>query len=299
MSPVCSAAPRNDSADAAAGYDEADEGEPTEPELDLQDRLVTVGQADVAVTVRILTDDDHITFIGVGSRLWPVATWALEQLLFGNIRMPPAANPQTLAEQQWPAIKLAGARVVTVGAGVGLLGMGLALHGACRVVLTDQPWILPLTKRNIAANFNSHAGDGLADAEDQDLPSAAAATGGGPLSIELEHREGSRRPCRPTVATLRWGHGPDYAGLPGPYDLVCGTDITYLKRDFDKLLATLGYLRSAGWPLAGRGAATVIVAVATRERNLQMFTNHASARGWDVVLLCANAAGGLLWLRPC
>ncbi|OWZ23119.1 Protein N-lysine methyltransferase METTL21A isoform X1 [Phytophthora megakarya] len=53
-------------------------------------------------------------------------------------------------------IKFHGKKVVELGAGVGLVGMTLAVLGA-RVVLTDQEYALPLLRKNVAVNFENKA----------------------------------------------------------------------------------------------------------------------------------------------
>ena len=67
--------------------------------------------------------------------------------------------------------------------------MAVARHHGASVTLTDVPWIVPLTRLNVDANF------GAAE-------------------------------YHPSVAPLRWGSVPDVEALPNPRpDLVIASDI--------------------------------------------------------------------------
>jgi len=136
-------------------------------------------------------DPSHNYFSGHGAeRIWPAAIALSEHLLRSSN-------------------SYAGQKVVEIGAGCGLPGMLLGRCGA-DVMLTDVPWLLPLARYNIEANFSN---------ED---------------------------PCRPSLAPLRWGHTEDASSvlhLFGTPDLVIGADVVYSEEDFDPLLesiATLG-----------------------------------------------------------
>ncbi|GMF19553.1 unnamed protein product [Phytophthora lilii] len=59
---------------------------------------------------------------------------------------------QTKALEGDERFKFQGKKVVELGAGVGLVGMTLAVLGA-RVALTDQEYALPLLAKNVAVNF--------------------------------------------------------------------------------------------------------------------------------------------------
>jgi predicted nicotinamide N-methyase len=47
--------------------------------------------------------------------------------------------------------QLTGKRVLELGSGTGLLGISCALSGACSVVVTDLPYVLPLIQKNISS----------------------------------------------------------------------------------------------------------------------------------------------------
>jgi len=73
--------------------------------------------------------------VNVGMVVWQ-SGFVLAELL---LRRPPLGS--------WP-----GVRVLELGAGTGITGIALALAGA-RVMLTDLPHILPLTRENVTANL--------------------------------------------------------------------------------------------------------------------------------------------------
>ena len=95
-------------------------------------------------------------------------------------------------------------KVVELGVGVGLVGMTLAAIGA-RVVLTDQPYCLPLLQTNVDLNASlwRHA---------------------------------------PHVECLQWGQAPK-VNLK-PVDLIVASDIIYNSDSFPLLLDTLQHLMS-------------------------------------------------------
>lgn len=122
-----------------------------------------------------------------GARVWPSGE-ALARVLEGE--------------------RLAGKRVLELGAGTGVAGLAAARQGA-EVFVTDLPEMLPLLAANIGAN------------------SLAA---------------------RAEAMPLRWGNEYDLeaALARGPFDLVIGTDILYAPERFDDLLATLLELTAPG-----------------------------------------------------
>jgi len=107
-------------------------------------------------------------------------------------------------------------RVLELGAGCGLTGMGLAQLGA-EVVLTDVPTVCPLLTCHVAMNFPC----------DSTTPLVA-----------------------PRVETLRWGHQDDLARLlsleqpKGGFDYVIGSEIAYDPDANQALVQTLHALTS-------------------------------------------------------
>ena len=103
--------------------------------------------------------------------------------------------------------------VIEIGAGLGAVGMVLAMAGATRVVLTDQPQMLPLLLRNVQQQFGA---------------------------VGWEH-DGA-----PEVRALSWGAGASFNGLPAQYDYVIASDIIYDEDTFDALRMTLQQLAAPG-----------------------------------------------------
>lgn len=70
-----------------------------------------------------------------GSVLWVAASTLVDHLLLSG------------------TIEIAGTSVLELGCGLGIPGMVCKLLGASEVVLTEQPTLVPLLMRNVAANF--------------------------------------------------------------------------------------------------------------------------------------------------
>lgn len=115
-------------------------------------------------------------------------------------------------------LKLAGKKVIEVGAGCGLAGLGMALLG-CHVVATDQIEVLPLLSRNIKQNM---AQARQSPSENPHLGSLG--------TIE--------------VAELDWGNLEQIRALNPPFDYIIGTDIVYKEQLLEPLLAS--FLRLSG-----------------------------------------------------
>ena len=123
------------------------------------------------------------------------------------------------ADKLWPAAERTcrylrefhadAGRVLDFGCGVGVVGMFAAKALSARVLLTDLPWLLPLTEESLDRNF---------EATD---------------------------PRRPELAALRWGCLADVDALGETPDLVVGSDVAYFKEDLPKLLDTLAALGAA------------------------------------------------------
>ncbi|KAE9040854.1 hypothetical protein PR002_g4739 [Phytophthora rubi] len=112
------------------------------------------------------------------------------------------------------------AKVVELGAGVGLVGMALAVLGA-RVVLTDQEYALPLLIKNVAVNF--------CDRDDGEASN-------------------SREVMAPTVEECQWGEpfktGTCLASWRKSTDVVVFSDVLYHASAFLLLIETLHELAS-------------------------------------------------------
>ena len=167
-------------------------------------------------SLRLLTDPKNIwgrstvnlmqtKWCNTGNRLWPAA----------------AALSTFLAGLEIPA----GSTVIELGAGLGAVGMVLAMAGN-RVVITDQQQMLPLLIRNIQHQFGSIGWE----------------SGGG----------------APDVRELSWASGSNASlhGLPERYEYVVASDVLYDEDSFEVLRETIERV-------AGPGA-TVVIAVHER-----------------------------------
>lgn len=105
--------------------------------------------------------------------------------------------------------RMQGKRVVELGTGCGVAGLGLALLG-CNVTLTDIQPVMPALKRNVKKNV------------------AATSLGG---------KAGKVR-----IAQLYWGNEKQVEALKPPFDLVVATDVVYLEDTVKPLLATMSAL---------------------------------------------------------
>ncbi|KAI5084501.1 hypothetical protein GOP47_0000670 [Adiantum capillus-veneris] len=109
--------------------------------------------------------------------------------------------------------KLAGKRVIELGAGCGLAGLGMALLG-CQLVATDQVEVLPLLIRNLERNM----------ARATHSPSES------PFLGSLGTVE---------VVELNWGDEAQIKALKPPFDYIIGSDIVYKEQLLEPLVATL------------------------------------------------------------
>ncbi|RLN87450.1 hypothetical protein BBJ28_00009394 [Nothophytophthora sp. Chile5] len=112
-------------------------------------------------------------------------------------------------------------KVVELGAGVGLVGMALAVLGA-RVVLTDQNYALPLLNKNVAANFLNR------EESEPSAPSVATVV--------------------PVVEACQWGEPFESCGHLQRWakstDVVVFSDVLYHESAFLLLIKTLHELVS-------------------------------------------------------
>jgi hypothetical protein len=135
-------------------------------------------------TYSVISDPDSNYFMGHGAEgVWPAAKLLTRYLL---------------------TLPLEGVTMLELGAGCGLPGIAAARRGA-HVVMTDLPWVLPLTGYNVDANF-----------DDTD-------------------------PQRPKLASLQWGCEADAASITTKYspDLVVGADVVYRDEELKALFATI------------------------------------------------------------
>lgn len=152
-----------------------------------------------------------------------------------------------------------GLRVLELGAGCGLTGLGLAQLGA-EVVLTDVPGVRPLLECHVDLNF-----------------------------LEESSKE------KPRVATLRWGHGGDIRDLVdreqprGAFDFVIGSEIGYDKDANAALMYTLQTVMAIS-NTAGHGEpqqqskTRAILALAQRQGEMEEFTETAAQAGWSLCI---------------
>lgn len=109
--------------------------------------------------------------------------------------------------------RLAGKRVIELGAGCGLAGLGMALLG-CHVVASDQIEVLPLLMRNL----------------DRNMARAKHSPAESPYLGSLGTVE---------VVELDWGNEEQIRALKPPFDYIIGTDIVYKEQLLQPLLSTL------------------------------------------------------------
>jgi len=153
------------------------------------------GETFIALSARA-SEAEPAHFPGVGStRPWPASKRLVLHLADAHQQLLPLT---------------ASAVVVELGAGAcPLPGMWLARHAPhARIVLTDLPSLLPLTERNVVANFPVHI------------------------------------PFRISLVPLRWGCTSDLAQLPQRVDLVLAADCVYFEEDVPALFATLDALNA-------------------------------------------------------
>jgi len=150
-------------------------------------------------------------------------------------------------------------RVVELGSGTGVVGLALAAAGH-DVTLTDTPTVA-------VPSFDcegAYEGDYLADSGVMRALRAHAA----------EHaRAIDRARGRARVAELTWGDAAAAARHAAPNLLVVGSDVTYERRAWPSLLATLGAL------LSGGGGACLL-ALQERATPARAFYRAAEAAGW-------------------
>ncbi|XP_020088599.1 protein N-lysine methyltransferase METTL21A-like isoform X3 [Ananas comosus] len=93
--------------------------------------------------------------------------------------------------------KLKGKRVIELGAGCGLAGLGMALLG-CDVITTDQVEVLPLLMRNVERNTSW-----ILQANSDSAPFGSI-----------------------SVAELDWGNKEHIKSVGPPFDYIIGTDVS-------------------------------------------------------------------------
>ena len=135
-----------------------------------------------------------------GNRLWPSAATLAEFLL----TLPAAAPSPTLT-------------CIELGAGLGAVGMLLAARGGAKVLLTDQPQMLPLLRRNVDECFGPAAGSRRrrrGSRGDHGNASVAPTSGPWARSTSRTRSTGGSRIWAPELCALTWGGG--LCGNRGP-----------------------------------------------------------------------------------
>lgn len=207
---------------------------------------VRIGWHGRARIFRAVTDSLQQHFRSCGASIWMGSKVLLNFL------------EQTLVAKRQSS-SLQGIRVLELGAGCGLTGIGLGQLGA-EVVLTDLPEMCPLLELNVMANFPP-------------LPSLAVGC--------------MANAQAPRVAPLRWGNEGDLkamrrAELPDSnFDYVIGSDICYDPRSLPLLLSTLEALTRLG----DRGAPRVFLLCSRRQGEVEDFERCCARRGWTTHLM--------------
>eukprot|EP01065_Artemidia_motanka_P030696 TRINITY_DN36776_c0_g1_i1.p1 TRINITY_DN36776_c0_g1~~TRINITY_DN36776_c0_g1_i1.p1 ORF type:complete len:330 (+),score=35.85 TRINITY_DN36776_c0_g1_i1:37-990(+) len=143
-------------------------------------------EIDGCPVVTVVSDPDSVYFNSVAQRLWQAARRMISYFVGQDLR---------------------GKQVLELGSGTGAVGIALSKMGA-EVTLTDLPWVVPLLRYNIQANF---------EPDDE----------------------------TPATAPLQWGVAEHVEALPGTrYDMIIGSDITYYSPDFKALLDTMRLLHA-------------------------------------------------------
>jgi predicted nicotinamide N-methyase len=164
-------------------------------------------------------------------------------------------------EKELRSRRLESARIVELGAGCGLPGMGLAQLGFCDVdvVLTDVPSQCALLECNVALNFFKSG------------------------------RIAQVRKNIPRVMPLLWGsrsHLDDFFGVEeqwGGFDYIIGSEIVYDEVSLPRLLRTLKTL--AALPTETETASRIILAVGERAGEFSQFEQLAVRHGWNYEIL--------------
>lgn len=151
----------------------------------------------------------------IGTRLWDssVALARLLQYLHDTPSYHGALSPG----------RLAGRSVCELGAGCGLAGLAMALHGVASVAFTDLPEVMPHLEVNVAANR----------ATVQTAASGAASEAAAPVQL--------------WCTGFAWGTDAREAGLPlaseaNAFDIVLGADSIYLAEQIEPLMDALRQL---------------------------------------------------------
>eukprot|EP00850_Spirogloea_muscicola_P013073 SM000087S23355 [mRNA] locus=s87:265381:268142:+ [translate_table: standard] len=143
--------------------------------------------------------------------------------------------------------RVSGSRVLELGAGCGLAGLGFALLGG-NVLLTDQAEVLPILMRN--ADRNSTRAQ---------LTAHDHSSIGHVGTVE--------------VAELQWGNEKHIAAANGPYDYIVATDVAYNEQLVEPLVDTILSLSTSSTTiLVGQESRSTIVDALLLKKCKQHFT---------------------------
>lgn len=151
------------------------------------------------------------------------------------------------------------------GAGVGLLGLALAKHGA-RVTLTDLPHVTPLTRQNVERNFATDTSDNSFN-NTSTCPRVVDYMWGNTeqLAAVLDANATTRSSVVGTTA----------ATSPELYPIVLAADCVYEQQYYPDLLCAL---RHTVVPVTGRA----YVCYKRRRLRQELFATAARDAGWVV-----------------
>eukprot|EP00927_Polykrikos_kofoidii_P062028 TRINITY_DN56856_c0_g1_i2.p1 TRINITY_DN56856_c0_g1~~TRINITY_DN56856_c0_g1_i2.p1 ORF type:complete len:239 (+),score=26.08 TRINITY_DN56856_c0_g1_i2:67-783(+) len=190
--------------------------------------------------------DSHVSLdvlqrpkFGIGGRVWEVSLLlvrVLEHILPRNVS--PQRDVSSSGQQPFIASMLPPrCRVLELGSGCGLVGLVLASLGH-DIVLTDTPAMQPLLRANITA---------WTDGSCRGVPRNAVSQSS---EVQGERSTMASRVGAAVADILAWGDTSDALRVAarGPFDIIVGSDVTYLKH-VRRLSTRTSFVERSGKPV--------------------------------------------------